>query len=45
MINKSLKKILSKKQINSINHLNLKSRPSDLQPEIYYKITELIEKS
>ena len=44
MINKNIKKILNKKEIESIIGLNLNSRPSELSPEIYYKITELFEK-
>lgn len=43
MINKNINKILSKKQINTISDLNLNLRPSDIKPEIYYKITELFE--
>tara|TARA_B100000035_G_C21005230_1_gene556951 strand:+ start:109 stop:894 length:786 start_codon:yes stop_codon:yes gene_type:complete len=43
MINKSIKKILNKDQIRKINHLNLSMRPSEVKPDIYYKITELIE--
>ena len=45
MINKSIKKILSKEQIRMIDQLNLNMRPSEVKPETYYKITELIEKS
>ena len=44
MINKNIKKILNKKEIKSIIGLNLNSRPSEISPEIYYKITELFEK-
>ena len=44
MVNKSIKKILSNEKINEIQNLNIYSRPSDLKPEIYYKITELFEK-
>ena len=43
MINKNIKKILSQKQINMISKLNLNCRPSEINPEIYYKITELYE--
>ena len=45
MINKNIKKILSKNQLNLIKNLNLSSRPSELQPDIYYEITELFEKN
>ena len=44
MINKNIKKILTKKEISEINGLSLMSRPSELSPEIYYKITEFFEK-
>ena len=44
MINKNIKKILSKKNIESIDGLKLHLRPANLKPEIYYKITELFEK-
>ena len=43
MINKSLYSILNTKKIKSIKELNLNSRPADLKPEIYYKITQLYE--
>ena len=45
MINKNIKKILNKNQLSLIKNLNLSSRPSDLQPDIYYKIIELFEKN
>ncbi len=45
MINKSIKKILNKDQIHMIDQLNLSMRPSEVKPDIYYKITELIEKN
>ena len=45
MINKNIKKVLSENQLSLIKNLNLSSRPSDLQPDIYYKITELFEKN
>ena len=44
LINKSIKKILSQKKINMIKDLNLNSRPTDLNPELYYLITSLFEK-
>ena len=43
MINKSLKKILNSNEINKIFDLKVNSRPSELKPDIYYKITELFE--
>ena len=44
MINKNIQKILNKKEISKINDLKLDSRPSQLNPDIYYKITEFFEK-
>ena len=43
MINKNINKILSKDQINMIPALKLNIRPSEIKPEIYYKITEIFE--
>ena len=43
MINKNIKKILEISNIKKIPELNLKFRPSEIKPEIYYKITELYE--
>ncbi len=43
MINKNIKKILNNNEIEKINNLNLEARPSNLKPEVYYKITELYE--
>ena len=43
MINKNIKKILNNNEIKKIYNLNLKARPSNLKPEIYYRITELYE--
>ena len=45
MINKNIKKILKKKQIAQIKNLKPDSRPSEIAPEIYYRITELVEKN
>jgi len=44
MINKNIKKIFNKHQLDLIKDLNLKSRPSDLKPEQYYEITEIFER-
>ena len=44
MINKTIKKILNEQDIKSINDLKLNSRPSEIRPETYYRITELFEK-
>ena len=44
MINKSIKKkILNKKKIEKISGLNLKARPTEINPENYYMIAKLIE--
>tara|TARA_A100001015_G_scaffold256535_1_gene298629 strand:- start:6854 stop:7639 length:786 start_codon:yes stop_codon:yes gene_type:complete len=43
MVNKSLKKILSYNEIRKIKDLDLSSRPSELKPEVYYKIAEIYE--
>jgi 16S rRNA (adenine1518-N6/adenine1519-N6)-dimethyltransferase len=44
MINKNIKKILSNDKIKKIIDLKINLRPSEIKPEIYYKITELFEK-
>ncbi len=44
MINKNIKKILNQNQIKKIKEIRLNSRPSDLKPDIYYKITKIFEK-
>jgi 16S rRNA (adenine1518-N6/adenine1519-N6)-dimethyltransferase len=44
MINKSIKKILDNNKIKKITNLQVNLRPSEIKPEIYYKITELLEK-
>ena len=45
MVNKNLKKILSDNEIKKISNLKVTSRPTEIKPDIYYKITELIEKN
>lgn len=42
MINKNLKKLLNEDKIKSLN-LNQNKRPSELRPQIFFKITELFE--
>ena len=44
MINKNIKKILTENKIKEIQDLKLNLRPSEINPEVYYKITELYEK-
>ena len=43
MINKRIKKIIKNSKIQKIGNLNLKLRPEQLDPDIYYKLTELYE--
>ena len=43
MINKNISRILTMNEIEKLENLDLNSRPSDIKPEIYYKITELFE--
>ncbi len=43
MINNNLKKILSESKIKKIFGLKLDLRPSEIKPEIFFKITELFE--
>tara|TARA_Y100000591_G_C21770885_1_gene665517 strand:- start:298 stop:1083 length:786 start_codon:yes stop_codon:yes gene_type:complete len=45
MINKNIKKILNKNQINKIKSLNCYHRPAEINPDLYYKITEIYEKN
>ena len=44
MINKNLKKILNSNEIASLTEIKLNMRPTEIKPEIYYKITEIIER-
>ena len=44
MINKNLKKLLNQSDIEKIPNIKFNLRPSEICPEIYYKITELYEK-
>ena len=45
MINKSIKKIFkNKSDLKKKINLNLNSRPAEIKPEIYYKITQIFEK-
>ena len=43
MINKNIQKILTLNEINSISDLKMNLRPSEIKPEIYYKIAELFK--
>ena len=44
MVNKNIKKLFTDEEIKIIKDINLNNRPSEIKPEIYYKITELFEK-
>ena len=45
MINKNIKKIFkSNNDLSLLQNINLKLRPTDLKPEMYYRFTELFEK-
>ena len=43
MIKKNIQKILDNNDIKKVVNLNLNLRPSEIEPEIYYKITQLYE--
>ena len=43
MINKNMKKILSQEEINQIQGFKMNIRPSEIKPDIYYRITEIFE--
>ena len=45
MINKNIRKLFGNKKIKNISGLEGNLRPSEIRPEIYYKITEIYEKS
>ncbi len=44
MINKAINKVLDKKDQKKVLDLKLNSRPSELSPDVYYRITELYQK-
>ena len=44
MINKNIFKLLNKNDLKKISALKLDLRPSEIKPEIYYKITEIFER-
>ena len=43
MVNKNIKKILFNYELKKIPNFKEKLRPAELKPELFYKITELIE--
>lgn len=45
MINKSIIKILNKDEIKQIPELKTNLRPSDISPNVYYKITRIFEEN
>ena len=45
MINKNISKILTTEEVSKLGTLDLRCRPSEIKPEIYYEITELFENS
>ena len=44
MINKNILKLIDRNKIKKIPGINLKSRPLEIKPDIYYKIAELYER-
>ena len=44
MINKSIKRLLKSHQLTRIPNINLNLRAENLEPNIYYKITEIFER-
>ena len=44
MINKNIKKVLNEADLKKIFNLKLNLRPAEINPNIYYEITELFEK-
>ncbi len=44
MINKNIKKLLNTTEIDKIVDINLNYRPSEIDPAVYYRITEILEK-
>ena len=43
MINKNIKKLFNKKEIEKIGNINLRNRPSEIEPDIYYKMVKIYE--
>ena len=43
MINKNIQKLIKKDKSKKISFLDLKLRPSEIDPDTYYKITQLYE--
>ena len=44
MINKTIKKLFNYDISNKIPELNINQRPSEVHPDLFYKITELFER-
>jgi hypothetical protein len=43
MVNKNIKKILFNNELKKIPNFKENLRPADLRPDLFYKITELVE--
>ena len=43
MINKNIFKILNEDKIKKIDGLKMNMRPSEIKPNLYFKITEIFE--
>jgi len=43
MINKNMKKLFNKKEIEKMNNINLSFRPTEIEPDIYYKMVKIYE--
>ena len=43
MINKNIRKLFNKKEIEKIGDINLRNRPSEIEPDIYYKMVKIYE--
>ena len=43
MINKNIKKLFIKNEIKKISNINLRHRPSEIEPDIYYEMVKVYE--
>ena len=43
MINKNIKKLFNKGEIEKIKNINLNHRPTEIEPNIYYKMVKIYE--
>ena len=45
MINKNIKKIFKEEDLQELkNQINLKARPTDIKPDLYYNLARIFEK-